>query len=197
MIWRQLDISADLSEETARWDGIKHIPGIVQSLSQASFNSNTYSVPSIVAIEQIYYRKDILQAHGVSTQQPRSLDELLSRAKEIKSKTGHYALLFPAGLTWGMGSFNEGFRYLLASDANYSLVTSDGKYNLNHSAVLEALSFYEELVRSELMPIAPLLNPEPWIIPKYEMFPDGQLVATTCGTWCPVFDWGPAESQAD
>ena len=42
------------------------------------------------------------------------------------------------------------------------------------------------------MPIDPLLGPEPWIIPKYEMFPAGDLMATTCGTWCYIYDWGKA-----
>jgi multiple sugar transport system substrate-binding protein len=40
------------------------------------------------------------------------------------------------------------------------------------------------------MPIQPLLGPEPWIISKYTMFPAGDLMATTCGTWCYIFDWG-------
>ncbi|MDB5538954.1 MAG: ABC-type sugar transport system, periplasmic component, partial [Devosia sp.] len=40
------------------------------------------------------------------------------------------------------------------------------------------------------MPVQPLLGPEPWVIPKYEMFPHGELAATTCGSWCYIFDWG-------
>jgi multiple sugar transport system substrate-binding protein len=28
------------------------------------------------------------------------------------------------------------------------------------------------------------------VIPKYTMFPAGDLLATTCGTWCYIYDWG-------
>ena len=41
------------------------------------------------------------------------------------------------------------------------------------------------------MPIEPLLGPEPWVVPKYQMFPAGKLVATTSGSWCYIYDWGP------
>lgn len=182
---------ADLSDDITRWDGYAHLPQQIKQLIRASFDEQTYVVPSIVAVEQLYYRHDLLSAAGISTEQPRSWQELLARSKEIKQKTGQYPLLIPSGLTWGMGSYTEGFRYLLASFKDYQLLSEDNQYVLSADAVKASFGFYQTLVQQHLMPVKPLLNPEPWVIPKYEMFPKGQLLITTCGSWCKVFDWGP------
>ena len=181
---------ADLTTAMHNWDGYSQLPKLVSSLAKGSFDNRTYAVPSIVAIEQLYYRHDLLEAAGIDTTQPKSWQELLHRARTIKQVTGQFPLLFPAGLTWGMGSYTEGLRYLLAGFSDYRLINQQGQYQLNDNAVLEAFSFYQTLVQEALLPVTPLLNPEPWVIPKYEMFPKGELMITTCGTWCRVFDWG-------
>ncbi|MDP5033286.1 ABC transporter substrate-binding protein [Paraglaciecola sp.] len=180
----------DLSGAMENWDGYQHLPELIKLLSKGSFDGHNYAVPSIVAVEQLYYRHDLLEQAGISTAQPTSWDDLLNRARQIKHVTGQFPLLFPAGLTWGMGSYTEGYRYLLAGFADYQLLDQQGRYRLGEKAPLEAFKFYQTLVDEQLMPIKPLLNPEPWVIPKYEMFPKGQLMITTCGTWCRVFDWG-------
>ncbi|MGL6160702.1 ABC transporter substrate-binding protein [Microbulbifer sp.] len=182
---------ADLTDAFADWEGYAQLVPLAKTLSKARFNQVPYVVPSILTVEQLYYRKDILEQYGISTEQPRNWPELLDRAREIKQKTGRYAMLFPAGLTWGTGSYTEGFRYLLAGSSDPRLLNNQGQYRLASKGIYEALDFYQSLVDEELMPIRPLLNPEPWVIPKYEMFPKGQLLMTTCGTWCLIFDWGP------
>ena len=180
-----------LEKSVSNWSGYPQLPELVKQLARASFDGQTYAIPSIVAVEQLYYRHDLLEALGVSTEQPQTLDNLIERAREIKQKTGAYALLFPAGLTWGIGSYTEGLRYLIAADSEFSLLDSGNRYDLNNTTLENAFAFYERLIKEQLMPVQPLLNPEPWVIPKYEMFPTGKLLITTCGTWCRVFDWGP------
>lgn len=182
---------ADLSDELAGWEGYEHLAPLAQQLARATFNQRSYVVPSILAVEQLYYRKDVLERHGIPIEQPADWQDLLRRGRMIRERTGQYALLFPAGLTWGTGAYTEGFRHLLAGSSDARLLTEDGRYRLNSSGIRDALEFYETLIEEDLMPIQPLLNPEPWIIPKYEMFPAGELLVTTCGTWCVIFDWGP------
>lgn len=182
---------ANLTEDVRQWPGYAQLPELVKTLTRASFDEQVYVVPSIVAVEQLYYRHDLLTAAGISTAQPHSWTELLERSREIKQKMQQTPLLIPAGLTWGMGSYTEGFRYLLASFRQYQLLNHQQQYVLDDAAVLQSFAFYQTLVQQQLMPIKPLLNPEPWVIPKYEMFPKGQLLITTCGSWCKVFDWGP------
>lgn len=181
----------NLTDVVEQWPGYQHLPEQVKELTRASFDEQVYVVPSIVAVEQLYYRHDLLTAAGISTAQPQSWQELLARSEQIKQQLGQYPLLIPAGLTWGMGSYTEGFRYLLASFSDYQLLNIDNQYVLSGEAVRAAFGFYQTLVQQQLMPVKPLLNPEPWVIPKYEMFPKGQLLITTCGSWCKVFDWGP------
>ena len=183
---------ADLTGPLETWDGYGELAPLARQLAQATFDGRSYVVPSILAVEQLYFRRDVLERHGISTAQPADWQDLLDRAREIRDKTGSYALLFPAGLTWGTGAYTEGFRHLLAGSSDARLLTDDGRYRLNSAGVRDALDFYAALVADELMPVEPLLSPEPWIIPKYEMFPAGELAVTTCGTWCVVFDWGPA-----
>lgn len=181
----------NLTDIVELWPGYQHLPEQVKVLTRASFDEQVYVVPSIVAVEQLYYRHDLLTTAGISTAQPQSWQELLERSEQIKQQLGQYPLLIPAGLTWGMGSYTEGFRYLLASFSDYQLLNVDNQYVLSGEVVRASFGFYQTLVQQQLMPVKPLLNPEPWVIPKYEMFPKGQLLITTCGSWCKVFDWGP------
>ena len=150
-----------------------------------------YILPSMLNVQQLYYRRDILEKAGISTEQPKTWAELLDRVKEIKAKTGSYGLLFPAGVTWGGGAFGEGFQHLIVGTSTPQIANDDGTLNLTGEGVKDAFGFYADLINNDLMPIEPLLGPEPWVIPKYEMFPAGKLVATTCGSWCYIYDWGP------
>ncbi|MCY4140609.1 MAG: ABC transporter substrate-binding protein, partial [Rhodobacteraceae bacterium] len=163
---------------------------VAKSLVTAG-DGEIYVLPSMVNVQQIYFRRDILDAAGISTEQPGNWRELIDRAKEVKDKTGAYGLLFPAGVTWGGGAFGEGFTYLIMGSSTPQIANDDGTLNLKGPGIMDVFGVYEELIANDLMPIDPLLGPEPWIIPKYEMFPAGELAATTCGTWCYIYDWGP------
>ncbi len=156
-----------------------------------SYDGEIYVLPQMLNVQQIYFRRDILEEHGISTEQPATWADLLDRAREIREVTGAYALLFPSGVTWGGGAFGEGFQYLMAGTPTPELAGEDGTLNLRTDGVRDALNFYADLINDDLMPVQPLLGPEPWVIPKYEMFPAGELVATTCGSWCYIYDWGP------
>ena len=181
---------APLTETLESWDGYEHVFDVAKKLV-TNADGEVYVLPAMLNVQQIYFRRDLLEKAGVSTEQPQSWQELIDRAKEIKDKTGSYALMFPAGLTWGGGAFGEGFQYLLVGTSTPQIANEDGSLHLTSDGVRDALGFYAELINNDLMPIDPLLGPEPWVIPKYEMFPAGELTATTCGSWCYIYDWGP------
>ena len=180
---------APVGAELAAWPGYKDFVDVAKQLA-VSPDGETYVMPYILGIQQIYFRRDLLEKAGISTEQPKSWADLLERAKEIKAKTGAYGLLFPAGTSWGGGAFAEGFSHLIIGSSTPQIVTDDGKFDLNGKGVLDVFQFYKDLIDNDLMPVDPLLGPEPWVIPKYEMFPKGELAATTCGSWCYIFDWG-------
>ncbi|MDE0114667.1 MAG: extracellular solute-binding protein [Albidovulum sp.] len=181
---------APIGEALKGWDGYEHLFDVAKTLVTAS-DGEIYVLPAMVNVQQIYFRRDILEEAGISTEQPKNWQELLDRAKEIKSKTGAFGLMFPAGVTWGGGAFGEGFTYLVMGSSTPQIANDDGTLNLTGPGIRDVFAFYAELINNDLMPIDPLLGPEPWIIPKYIMFPEGDLVATTCGTWCYIYDWGP------
>jgi len=70
-------------------------------------------VPCEAGKVELFYRKDILEANGISTEQPTRWKDLLDRMAAVKEKTGQPSLLFPAGDAWGGGTFSEGFIHLM------------------------------------------------------------------------------------
>ena len=181
---------APVTAEIQAWDGYPQLFDVAKKLATDK-DGQMYILPSMLNVQQLYYRRDILEKAGISTEQPKTWADLLDRVKEIKAKTGSYGLLFPAGVTWGGGAFGEGFQHLIVGTSTPQIANDDGTLNLTGEGVKDAFGFYADLINNDLMPIEPLLGPEPWVIPKYEMFPEGKLVATTCGSWCYIYDWGP------
>jgi multiple sugar transport system substrate-binding protein len=152
-------------------------------------DGKVYSVPREAQIMQLFYRKDVLEQNNISTEQPQSWQELLDRMEQATQAIGSPALLFPAGEAWGGGTFGEGFIHLMLGTD--SPLYEDGKWVVRSPGLTAVLNYYEDMTKTGVLPVDPLLNPEPWVPTKYEAFPKGELVATTCGTWCWIFDWGP------
>ena len=150
-----------------------------------------YVVPREAQIVQLFYRKDVLQSDGISTAQPQSWDDLLDRMTQVTRESGEPSLLFPAGEAWGGGTFFEGFIHLMLGTDSSLYDPEESKWIVASPGLTDVLTYYEALTEAGVMPVDPLLNPEPWVPTKYEAFPKGDLVATTCGTWCWIFDWGP------
>jgi multiple sugar transport system substrate-binding protein len=100
-----------------------------------SKDGQIYALPVMLDVMELDYRRDIFENAGISTEQPKTWAELLNRAKEIKAKTGGYGLLFPAGVTWGTGSFGEGFRLLIVGTSTPQIVTDDGKLNVTGQGI--------------------------------------------------------------
>lgn len=158
---------------------------------QTQVDGNVYSIPREASIVQLFYRRDVLEANDVSTEQPMSWQDLLDRMTEVTEKTGNPSLLFPAGQAWGGGTFFEGFIHLMLGTESPLFDESDQKWIVQSPGLTQVLTFYEDMTKAGVLPVEPLLNPEPWVATKYEAFPAGDLVATTSGTWGWIFDWGP------
>jgi multiple sugar transport system substrate-binding protein len=180
---------APLTAEVKAWDGYAQLFDVAKALS-TSADGQIYALDSMLLVQQLYFRRDLLEKAGISTAQPANWKDLLERARAIKAKTGKYALLLPAGMSWGPGAFNEGFVLFVPGSKTPQIGNQDGTLNLNGQGVRDIFRLYKSLIDEDLMPISPLLGPEPWVIPKYVMFPAGDLMATTCGTWCYIYDWG-------
>jgi multiple sugar transport system substrate-binding protein len=180
---------APITAEVKAWDGYDQLFDVAKKLS-TNADGQIYALDSMLAVQQLYFRRDLLDKAGISTAQPTSWKDLLNRAREIKAKTGKYGLLLPAGIGWGAEAFREGFALFVPGSKTPQIANDDGTLNLNGQGIRDIFGLYKSLIDEDLMPIEPLLGPEPWVIPKYTMFPAGDLIATTCGTWCYIYDWG-------
>jgi multiple sugar transport system substrate-binding protein len=180
----------DVTEEVKASDAYSNFYDITKKA--ATFDDGKiYVMPTMLSVQQLFFRRDILEKAGISTEQPKDWNDLLQRSIDAKAKTGSYALMLPMGVTWGSGSFVESFRFLIAGSSTPQIASAGGKLDLTSKGVGEVFGFYEQMVANKLLPVDPLLGPEPWVIPKYEMFPAGKLLITSCGSWCYIFDWGP------
>jgi multiple sugar transport system substrate-binding protein len=181
---------ADLTPYVTKWpDWTSQYYPVLRK--QVAVGGKVYAVPEEAGVEMLFYRKDILDKYKISTAQPTNWADLLDRGREIKAKTGKWAMLFDAGVQWGGGDWGEAFGPMMLGTKSPIYDASSNKWVVKSQGLLQTFQFYESLYKDGLMPIQPLLNPSPWIIPKYKMFPAGQLVVSVGGSWSWRFDWGP------
>ncbi len=64
-----------------------------------------------------------------------------------RQKTGAYGLLFPAGVSWGSGAFDEGFQHLIVGSKTPQLVDADGKLDLSGEGVKDVFDVYKDADR--------------------------------------------------
>lgn len=181
----------DLTERLAGWaDWNDHFYPVSREQATNAEGKNFF-VPAGASLIQLFYRTDVLEANAVSTEQPTSWQELIDRMTDLHAKTGKPAILFPAGTSWGGGTFAEGFIHVFLGTGGQLYNEQTGKWVVKSQALTDSLKFYEQLVANDLMPVDALLNPEPWEPTKYVAFPAGDLAVTTQGSWGWRYDWGP------
>jgi len=181
----------DLTDRIAGWpDWNDHFYPVVREQATNAEGKN-FNVPGGASVIQLFYRTDVLEANGISTEQPTSWQALIDRMSDLHAKTGKPAILFPAGTSWGGGTFAEGFIHVFLGTGGQLYNEQTGKWVVKSQALTDSLKFYEQLVANDLMPVEALLNPEPWEPTKYVAFPAGDLAVTTQGSWGWRYDWGP------
>ncbi|MGO7450296.1 extracellular solute-binding protein, partial [Rhizobium ruizarguesonis] len=72
---------APVTKEFKACDGYANLYDFAKELA-VSPDGETYVMPFMLGIQEIYYRKDFLEKAGVSTEQPKTWQELLGRAVE-------------------------------------------------------------------------------------------------------------------
>ncbi|MBV9458099.1 MAG: extracellular solute-binding protein, partial [Bradyrhizobium sp.] len=74
---------APLTAELKAWDGYAQSVDAAKAMATGK-DGQMYVLPAMLNVQQVYYRRDILEKAGISTAQPKTWAELLDRAKEIK-----------------------------------------------------------------------------------------------------------------
>jgi multiple sugar transport system substrate-binding protein len=181
----------DVTDRLAAWpDWEGHFYPVIRERATNDEGVNYY-VPSGATVLQLFYRKDVFDANSVSDAQPQSWQELIDRMVELEGKMNKPPILFPAGTSWGGGTFEEGFIHVFLGTGGELYNQDTGKWIVRSQALTDALGFYEDLVTKNLLPVEALLNPNPWEPTKYVAFPAGDLAVTTQGSWGWRYDWGP------
>ncbi len=181
----------DLTSRVDAWpDWAAHYYPILRQRATGP-DGRVFAVPRGATVIQLFYRRDVLEANGVSTAQPRSWQELVDRMIQLRDRMQRPPILIPAGRSWGGGTFDEGFVNLMLGTTSQLYDQATGRWIVRSPGLTDVFRFYQTLTAERLLPVAPLLQPEPWQPTKYKTFPDGDLAVTTQGTWGWTFDWGP------
>jgi multiple sugar transport system substrate-binding protein len=181
----------DLASRVAAWpDWTEHFYPVLRARATSS-GGHVFGIPRGATVIELFYRRDVLDADGVSTSQPRTWAELVDRMLTLRDRMQRPPIVIPAGTSWADGTFDEGFVNLMLGTASPLYDTTSGRWIVRSQGLSEVFRFYELLVRDRLLPVDALLEPNPWEPTKYQTFPDGDLAVTTQGWWGWTFDWGP------
>ena len=139
-----------------------------------------------------FYRKDVMEAAGISTAQPNTWEEFYAACDQIATKTEAKPCGLPAATPWGAGTFYEGFRMVwLGFDDQNIYDGAEDKWVVSSPGLLKSFQVYETLAKNNWLTVDELLAPNPWEPIKYQGFPEGSILLVTGGDWQWTFDWGP------
>lgn len=189
----------DLTDRLNAWpDWEQHFYKVLRDRTVSEDGKNWW-MPNGAFYQALWVRKDVLEANGISTEQPQTWDELINRMTQLQAKLGacnggdgKCAILFEAGTQWGTGSFDESWIDVFLGTGGKLYDDATGKWIVRSQQLTDAFTFYQRLVDNKLLPYKPLLNPNPWEATQYVMF--GQkatLAVVTEGSYGWIFDFGP------
>ncbi|WP_167202604.1 ABC transporter substrate-binding protein [Actinomyces respiraculi] len=112
------------------------------ALREGRLEDVSYSVPIYSHAQVMWYRKDLLEAHGLGV--PQTWEELAHAAKTIGRSNDLYGLSVPLGTGDMMGA-----RYLnfYVRSAGERLLKADGSANLTSAAALEGITYWVDLYK--------------------------------------------------
>src|SRR5215207_6588643 len=165
---------ADITDLVNAWDQWPNYAEVIKD--QITVNDRIYGLSGATTFT-MFYRKDLLEEAGVSTEQPATWAEFFDRCEEIKSKTGATPAGLPAARPWGGGTWEEGFRHVWLgfAESNEIYDPADGKWVVKSDGLLKALQVYQTLAENEWLTVEALLSPNPWEPIKYQGFVQGTV----------------------
>lgn len=176
-----------LDDELAKWSDYSNFVEAAKAAGKAD-DGKTYGVSMGTDTRGIWYNKTILAQAGVAGDwQPKSWDELLQVAREIKGKIkGVIPLNIYSGKPNGEGSVMQGFEMLLYGTDSTLYKDSDKKWVVGSQGFKDALSFIKTVYAEGLAPTpAQALDTNVGNIVSGQWFPKGKLAMGIDGSWMP------------
>lgn len=177
---------ADLRPSLEAWADWAQYPDVLKPF--AEIGGKLIGLPGGSTFS-FYYRKDVLEAAGIPTTQPKTWDEFYAVCGQIAEKTDAKPAGIPAATPWGGGTWGEAFEMIWLSFNGP--IFEDGKWVVHSPNLLKAFQVYETIASNGWLTVDELLTPNPWEPIKYEGFPAGTVAIVTGGDWQWTFDWGP------
>ncbi|HEX6341065.1 extracellular solute-binding protein [Umezawaea sp.] len=129
------------------WDGWRQIPKAVQGLGE--FEGRRYGVPMGTDGRVLFYNKKLFAAAGLPADwQPRSWDEMLAAAAELKKLPGVTPIQLNAGTAMGEATTMQGVLPMLVGTG--TPVHDNGKWQGATSGVKDVLGLYQRIYRDGL-----------------------------------------------
>lgn len=151
------------------------IPNLWEELR---LNGHIWSIPLYTANLGIFYRPKLFQAAGI-TEMPQTWEELRQVAKKLTidrngdGKPEQYGMLLPLGKgEWTVFSW---FPFLLSAGGE---VVTDSKPNLTNPAAIQALQFWQDLLKDGSVTLSP---PERGY--EEDAFLSGRVAMQITGPW--------------
>ena len=181
---------ADITDMLNAWEEWPNYAGVIKD--QITVNDRIYGLSGATTFT-MFYRKDILEEAGISTDQPQTWEDFYDICENIVTATGATPAGIPAARPWGGGTWEEGFRHVWLgfAESNQIYDPADGKWIVRSDGLLSALQVYETLASNGWLTVEALLSPNPWEPIKYQGFVQGDVLVATGGDWQWEFDWGP------
>jgi multiple sugar transport system substrate-binding protein len=189
------DLILPLDDLVAAWDEWDSFPQGMKDMP--SMNGSVYAIMYNTDTRVLFYRKDVLEAAGVSMPfAPTSWEEIFAAAELIQTNLPDVIPMeVESGTIWGEGTTMDGFFMLFRGAGGELLDPTDGKWIVESPALLQAFSFYERMFGEGYSAAEPFMEPEPWVFYLQEGLANGDVgmavvVNVVWGLYAPDGPWG-------
>ena len=125
----------------------KYLPNI---FAQAQYDGSLYAIPLDTHPMVLYYNKSVLTEAGIAEENmiPKTWDDLMANAKQVKEKTGKWGLTLETGAMFGE-------RWWIAAYSQFGakfLDEATGKLVVNVDKATQAYELLTSFIKAELEP---------------------------------------------
>lgn len=137
----------EVAQGVDEWEGWNQIPDAVQGA--LSFQEKRYGVPQGADGRVVYFNKEVFQKAGINADEwaPKSWDDLLDTARELKKLDGVTPIQLNAGTAMGEATTMQGLLPMLVGAGQN--VWEDGKWTGDTQALRDALELYKTIYVDE------------------------------------------------
>ncbi len=169
--------------EVNDWEGWQHIPEGLQMI--LGYQGKRYGIAQGTDVRMIFYRKDLFEQAGISVPwQPKSWDDILQTARQIKAKLPDVTpIQLNAGTSMGEATTMQGWFMVLLGTGIHMYDFDQGKWIAAHPGIEQALGLYKTIYIDEKLGDARLQLVKDGREQSFVRFRDGKIAMLVEGDW--------------